>query len=242
MRFTNLTALELRALQPQVAGVFIPLGCTEQQGPHLPTDFDSWMIERLCEGIAQRLYDQYDIIVLTMPTLPFGPTPEHIGFGHGYVDLRQSTHEAVIEDVLESLVEQGYRRLLIWRGCGQHQLSTVIDAFNLRHTEARASQPQIDYNTVSQEAFGRPIPGGHADSFATSIRLYLDADSVRLTSIRLPQPAALSIDWSQPLDFSKFSDTGVIGDPTQASPEVGAKLWEMCLEAAVALAIEELQS
>ena len=227
MRYTDLTHEELRDLVPQVRAVFIPLGCTEQQGPHLPTDFDTWMITRLCQDIANRLQQEHGELVLVMPTLAFGPTPEHVGFGFGYVNLRQSTHEAVVEEVLESLATQGFGKLIVWRGCGQHDLRLVIDRFNASHQGCVAYQPVIDYESVSQRAFGRQVAGGHADSLATSIRLHLDREGVRLDRVRMPtlQP----FDWRRDIDFSSVSDTGVVGDPTQASAEAGAMVWKLCV-------------
>src|SRR5262245_9413543 len=106
MRFGDFTYKELAQLVASIQAVFIPLGCTEQQGPHLTVNFDSLMIERLCDGIAARLQERDGVTVLVMPALPFGPTPEHTGFGHGFINLRQSTHEAVVEDILESLASQ----------------------------------------------------------------------------------------------------------------------------------------
>ena len=47
--------------------------------------------------------------------------PDHRGDG-GLVDLSQTTFESLLEDVLYSLVAQRFRRLVIWRGCGGHQL------------------------------------------------------------------------------------------------------------------------
>ena len=35
--------------------------------------------------------------------LPFGPTPEHRGFGSGYVNIPHSVHQACVYRVLESL-------------------------------------------------------------------------------------------------------------------------------------------
>ncbi len=233
MRYADLTYEELRDFVPQVRAVFIPLGCTEQQGPHLPTDFDTWMITRLCQDIAERLQQEHGELVLVMPTLPFGPTPEHTGFGFGYVNLRQSTHEAMVKDMLESLATQGFKTLVVWRGCGQHDLKVVIDRFNASHQDCVAYQPAIDYGSVSESAFGRQIAGGHADSFATSIRLHLDRDGVRLDKVRMP--TLRPFEWSDNLNFSAISDTGVIGDPTQASAEAGAKIWELCVREGVQL-------
>jgi len=233
MRYTDFTYEELRELLPRVDAAFIPLGCTEQQGPHLPTDFDTWMITRLCGEIADTLEREHGQSVAVLPTLPFGPTPEHAGFGFGYVNLRQSTHEAVVEDVLESLAAQGFRTLIVWRGCGQHNLGAVADRFNASHERCAAYQPVIDYGAICDSAFGRPVPGGHADSFATSIRLHLDRDAVRMDKLR--EPTLQPFEWGDDMDFAAISDTGVIGDPTQASAEAGARIWEMCVREGVRL-------
>ncbi len=72
---------------------------------------------------------------------------------------------------------------------------------------------------------GNPaVPCGHADSFATSIVLYRRPETVRLDKI--PPPNSGNVDWDNPhLDFTKYSETGVIGDATQASAELGRTLW-----------------
>jgi creatinine amidohydrolase len=239
MRYADFTYEELRELLPRVGAAFIPLGCTEQQGPHLPTDFDTWMITRLCGDIADMLEGERGQLILVLPTLPFGPTPEHVGFGFGYVNLRQTTHEAAVEDVLESLAAQGLRTLIVWRGCGQHDLKPVIDRFNASHKGCAAYQPIIDYGTVCDTAFGRPVPGGHADSFATSIRLHLNRDAVRMDKVR--EPTLRPFEWSDAMDFASISDTGVIGDPTQASEEAGARIWEMCVREGAELTMDLLE-
>jgi creatinine amidohydrolase len=239
VRFTDFTFEELRDLTPKVRAVFIPLGCTEQQGPHMTVDFDSLMITRLCEEIAQRLEAVHDVLVLVMPTLPFGPTPEHSGFGHGYVNLRQSTHEALVEDILESLSAQGFRRLLLWRGCGQHELGSVVDRFNTAHGDSKVHQPVLDYGAISNPALGI-VPGGHADSFATSVCMVLDQSRIRSERIRLAVNRPL--DWTKPVDFAATSDTGVIGDPTKASLQAGRQIWQQCVEAGTQAVIDILST
>jgi creatinine amidohydrolase len=233
MRYTDFTYEELRELLPRVVAAFIPLGCTEQQGPHLPADFDTWMIARLCGDVADTMEADHGQLVLVLPALPFGPTPEHVGFGFGFVNLRQSTHEAVVEDVLQSLAAQGLATLVIWRGCGQHDLGAVLDRFNASQQGCAAYQPVINYGTICDSAFGRPVPGGHADSFATSIRLHLDGDAVRMNKVR--KPTLKPFVWDDDMDFALISDTGVIGDPTQASAESGARIWELCVREGVNL-------
>ena len=131
-------------------------------------------------------------------TGPFGPTPEHAGFGAGYVNLRQSTHEAVVEDVLNSMAAQGFETIVVWRGCGQHDLGGVIERFNVTHERARAWQPLADYPRIADEAFGWRVPGGHADSFATSICLFLRPEAVRRDLIARFPSSARSWCWPSP--------------------------------------------
>ena len=67
-------------------------------------------------------------------------------------------------------------------------------------------------------------PGGHADAFGTSMFLHLRPESVRRD--RIVDPKNEPVRWGDPdLDFSRYTRTGVIGDPTEATTELGAKLW-----------------
>jgi len=227
MRFADFTYREIREHAAAGAIAFVPLGCTEQQGPHLPVGFDTMMVEAMTLAIAERVEMEQRLTVLLLPALPFGPTPEHAGFGAGYVNLRQSTHEAVVEDVLGSLAEQGFRTIIVWRGCGQHDLASMIERFNAAHRRCVAWQPVLDYPAIADKAFGRLVPGGHADSFATSICLLLRPEAVRRELIALPN--IKPFEWEPEMDFAAISDTGVIGDPTAASLGAGRRLWDLII-------------
>ncbi len=226
MQFGDLTYEEIRELSRQPSTVVvIPTGCTEQQGPHLTVDFDTWLVESLCVDASAWAAEHNGVTSLVLPALPFGPTPEHRGFGHGYLDLGQELHERVVEAILVSLSEQGFQRMLIWRGCGQHELSRPLARFNQAHSgRAQASQPGLPYAAIWAAVGDRSVPGGHADSFATSLALFRRPTHVRQDQIR--EPRSRPVDWDDPdLDFAQYSDTGVIGDPTHASAELGAALW-----------------
>ena len=96
------------------------------------------------------------------------------------------------------------------------------DAFN---GHAKAFLPEHPYHDIWCRLGDASIPGGHADSFTTSIALHLRPQAVLRDKIVNPHHEP--VDWSDPgLDFSRYSSTGVIGDPTHASAELGAKLWE----------------
>ena len=232
MRFGDLTFQEIRRRAVEGWLAVVPTGCTEQQGPHLPVDFDTWFVEAVCVAAAQRGHGRYGLQALVLPVVPFGPTPEHRGFGSGYVHLPQPVHEAVVSSVLDSLAEQGFRRMVIWRGCGQHDLHSLVERFNAQHEGiARAYQPELPYHAVWCRIGDPAVPGGHADSFATSIALHLRPDSVHLE--RIPEAELEAVDWDDPeLDLASYSSTGVIGDALHASAELGAELWDAVVDEA----------
>ena len=59
--------------------------------------------------------------------------------------------------------------------------------------------------------------------------LHLRPEAVRRE--RIVDPNHGPVNWEDPdLDFASYSSTGVIGDPTHASAELGAKLWEAVVE------------
>jgi creatinine amidohydrolase len=226
MRYGDLTFREIR--DRVVAGwlVIIPTGCTEQQGPHLPVDFDTFFAEALMLAATECARQAYAVNALVVPAFPFGPTPEHRNFGSGYIDIPVPLHDALIAAVLESLSDQGFTRLVVWRGCGGHHLETVIAQFNRRaQGHARAFLPDWPYHSSWCRIGDPAVPGGHADSFTTALSLFLRPSSVRRDQIHNPHNAA--VNWDDPhLDFAQYSRSGVIGDPTYASADLGARLWQ----------------
>lgn len=241
MRFGDLTFEEIRDRAEAGWLAVIPTGCTEQQGPHLPVDFDTWFAEAACLAGARRARERYGVEALVLPVLPFGPTPEHRGFGSGYVHLPQSLHAAAVASILTSLADQGFKRIVVWQGCGQHDLGGVVERFNAEHAEsAGAFLPDAPYPEIWCRIGPSSVPGGHADSFATSIALHRRPDSVRTD--RIPDPERAPADWDDPhLDLARYSASGVIGDASHASAELGARLWDAVGEA-LALIFREVAS
>lgn len=233
VRFGDLTSDEIRLRARDGCIAIVPTGCTEQQGPHLPVDFDTWFAERLTVAAAERA-EQHGIHAVVLPAMPFGPTPEHRGYGSGYIDVPVEVHEQVVQAVLVSLMEQGFQRIVIWRGCGGHDLRDVVQRFNATaHDGTPVWLPDPPYHAIWCRLADPSVPAGHADSFTTSICLYLRPDAVRTDKIAVSTDQT-PVNWDDPdLDFSRSSPSGVIGDPTHASAELGAALWDACVDAVV---------
>jgi creatinine amidohydrolase len=226
MRFGDFTYVQIRRFAKEGALVVVPTGCTEQQGPHLTVDFDTWFAENICVSAADQAVVTYGIDVLVLPAIPFGPTPEHRDFGAGFIDIPEELHKGVVRATLQSLADQGFRKIVVWRGCGQHRLDRVVEEFNSgRLTGARAFLPDQPYHDIWVK-YGDPRdPGGHADSFATSIALYLRPDHVRQDKI--VDSGCKPINWNDPnLNFAHYSPNGVVGTPIYASAALGEALWK----------------
>lgn len=235
MRFGHLTYEEIGDLARSGGLAVVPTGCTEQQGPHLPVDFDTWLAEEVCLEAAAGLATILGRKAVVLPALPFGPTPEHRGFGGGFIDIPQALHETMVAAVLRSLADQGFARILVWRGCGQHALEAMVAQFNEeRAGYARAFLPDPPYPSIWARLGNPDNPGGHADAFATSLALHLRPELVRLD--RIFNPLNTPVDWHEPqLDLSRYTATGVIGDPTEATAELGARLWDELIAQLVSL-------
>jgi creatinine amidohydrolase len=224
VRFGSCTYREIAALAGASAVAVVPLGCTEQQGPHLPVDFDSWFADALVAAAADRAEAKHGVHALALPVLPLGPTPEHRSFGAGFLDLPVALHEAIVRAVLDSLCAQGFTVAVVWRGCGGHDLRRLVASYNDEDHGMRVYLPEHPFQALWAELGDPAVPGGHADSFTTSVMLARRPELVRVD--RIPGPSRQP-EWSaRDLDFGAYSDSGVIGDARHASREVGERLWE----------------
>lgn len=232
MRFGDLTYEEIKARADAGTLALIPTGCTEQQGPHLPVDWDTWLAEAVCLAGAKRAKEKYGIDSLVLPATPFGPTPEHRGFGSGFVDVPHNIHCALVAAVLESLENQGFSRIIVWRGCGGHRLNDVVSKFNAKHSgQARAVLPDHPYHEIWVRHGDPRDAGGHADSFTAAIALYLRPESVRRDKI--VDSRCKPVDWNDPnLNFADYSINGVVGTSIYATAALGEVLWKEVVESA----------
>ena len=230
MKYTDLTYEEIRDFAHQSSLAILPTGCTEQQGPHLPVDFDTWFAEQVCNAASDKAARHHGVQSLVLPAIPFGPTPEHRNYGAGYIDLPVDLHDSLVFATLVSLAEQAFRKIVVWRGCGGHDLREPVKRFNETHEgQSTAFLPGLPYNKIWRRIADPSVPGGHADSFTTSIMLHLRPEAVRGDKIIDPRHGP--VNWEDPdLDFASYSTTGVIGDPTHASAELGAGLWEAVVD------------
>jgi creatinine amidohydrolase len=110
---------------PQLDGgappiVVIPLGATEQHGPHLPLETDTVIAAALAEAVAARRAD-----VIAAPALPFGASDEHAGFP-GTLSLGQEALEAAVVALARSAEGFAGVILLSWHGGNAEPLARAL--------------------------------------------------------------------------------------------------------------------
>jgi creatinine amidohydrolase len=120
--FAEMTREELRAVAPGTTLV-LPLGATEQHGPHLPAGTDFFTVDCLARAAAERA--AAEIAIAVAPALPFGSSGHHLIFG-ATLSLRTETYYRVLTDLLRSLVTDGFRRIFLLNGHGgNHELAEL---------------------------------------------------------------------------------------------------------------------
>ena len=97
-RWDALTREEIGALAAE-ALLVVPVGSTEQHGPHLATGTDALLATAIAERAAEAATAPETILLA--PTLAYGASDHHLPFG-GTLSLRVSTFQLVLRDLLAS--------------------------------------------------------------------------------------------------------------------------------------------
>lgn len=107
----------------------LPLGATEQHGPHLPLSVDSDLIGSAAARMLDALAPEQSVLVL--PTLTVTKSDEHIAFP-GTLTLSAETLLAVLREIGASVARAGVRRLVFYNGHGGNSALLQIAARDLR--------------------------------------------------------------------------------------------------------------
>jgi creatinine amidohydrolase len=239
IEWARLRADELRRCADDDAIVIVPIGATEQHGPHLPVMVDHRLAYEVAVRAA-RLVAAHEPIVVA-PVIPFGMSEHHISLG-GTLTLDFGTMQAVVRCVCNSAIRQGFRRLFILNGHGGNiaALETIVTELTVAHRLPIACST---YWQIASDEFvailDRQTGVLHACEAETSMIMALegaDVDEGVLPQCRGELIAGASaISGAHPAVYrwrqlGTRSLNGVIGDASTASADKGERLLTVIAE------------
>lgn len=249
--YDNYTWPEIKEVVRRQPVVLLPIGSTEDHGHHMPLDTDNFLIGSICEEAAKRAPDD----VLLMPQIPYGFEDHHMDFP-GTITIKPQHLVDFVLDVTTSVAGHGFRKILIADGHGSNMpILDVVARRTILETEALCGVfiwPSLIGEVVS-EMRESDFPGGmsHAGELETSVYLYLNSEAVYMEKASKEIGFAKSkFHWhdltqASPLKmmnwWSRFSQTGVVGDPTLANADKGERFFEAVVSKLVEL-IKEFKS
>jgi creatinine amidohydrolase len=181
--WADLTTTDFAALDPASTVAVLPLGATEQHGPHLPLAVD----QCLADGIVVQALPQLpaDLPVLVLPTQQVGYSPEHADFA-GTLTLPVETVIATWVALGEGVARAGVRKLLLFNAHGGQASLMDIVARELRMRCQLIVYGCSWWNLPLGDAVTQLFPadehrfGVHGGDLETSLMLALRAQHVRM--------------------------------------------------------------
>lgn len=238
MRWEELSVAEIDTLSRENTVLLLPLGSVEQHGSHLPLGTDSMLAAAVSQEAARLMAGR----VAVLPPPWYGFSQHHMRFA-GTVTLRAETMMALIEDIAQSVVAHGFRRLVLVNGHGGNiGLIDVLSA-KLGHLfYGRARVAGLTYFQLARDGIAKlrlSAAGGmgHACEFETAMMQHVRPDLVDIKKAATTYPETGSAYVSTDLvigsrvrtynDFGDLSERGVLGDPSFASPEAGGRFYQV---------------
>jgi creatinine amidohydrolase len=237
-RLGELTSPEIAdAISRGVDVAILPVGSTEQHGPHLPLATDSLHTFAVLERVAQALP------AILAPLLPIGRAEHHMAFA-GTMSVKHETLHALVRDCCESLFQHGFRHVLIYSGHGGNAapLARIVD--DLVHEDGeRSIIGCTDWDVYDGALFpcaeslgvGKFAAGWHAGELETSMILRLDPNLV-LMERAAPDFLGNLAEVRERLmseGIQCIAPSGVLGDPRFATREHGEAYLEALTESVI---------
>lgn len=240
--WAELTTAQAHALDTDRTLAVLPLGATEQHGPHLPLCVDTRLVDGVVAACLPHL--PADLPALFLPTQAVGLSPEHAAFA-GTLTLKAETVIRLWTDIAESVHATGVRKLVLFNAHGGHVGIMDVVARDLR---ARLGMlvfcvnwyalPLLDEAGQDVNALFSPDEhrfGIHAGDVETSMMLALAPEWVNMAAAqhfasasqdRARQCEVLGNGRSAKLawQMQDYNPWGAVGNAAAATPEKGHAL------------------
>ena len=249
-RYNRLTWEEMNEAIALQKVVLLPTGSTEQHGKHLPLDVDLLLSESICLEVGRRAADR----VLVLPPIAYGLNLHHIDFP-GTVHIEPDVYIAFCLNITKSVAYHGFEKIFLVNGHGSNgspndlvARKTVLETNSLCFSTHLANFLLDAFAPIKESEVM-----AHADEFETSLYLHLAPERVQMAKaaraddrmgqfVSSDSPAYSN---NNPVRFNdywgRWNELGVQGDPTKATAEKGAILFEAAVEGMIG-AVDEIKA
>jgi creatinine amidohydrolase len=207
-------------VSPEIDGLptlLVPVGSTEQHGPHLPLDTDA----RVAAAVAARTAAGTDLLVA--PAVAYGASGEHEGFP-GTVSIGQEALRSLVVELGRS-AGRWAGRLVFVNGHGGN-IGVCHAAAAAASTRYDVRVAHVDYWRLVRDCGDVPVPG-HAGEFETGLMLAQDEEFVAERNERRDPPSGPAVhDVSLHTTESWQRIDGYTDRPELADPATGRKWFD----------------
>jgi creatinine amidohydrolase len=231
----NLRGPEVDRLLSSSSVVVQPLGAIEQHGPHLPLNTDLAIASAVAEAAVPRAVAE-GVDAWLLPPLAYTKSNEH-AWSAGTIWMSARTMLAVLEDIGRCVAATKARKLVFLNGHGGNSALVAMAnrelrlQFGLETFLAHPTQPADQGGSSPPSELGMGVHGGTDE---TSMMLHLHPELVDMSKAIRDVPEHLAanrhVRFGGSVAFGwlsdDFGDHGHIGDPTQATAELGRRLFD----------------
>ena len=220
---------EIADLREKNGGLLmLPMGATEQHGPHLPVGMDTLLVEKVCAAASARTG------VPVMSALRYTVSQGHTPKWPGTFSLRHVTFIAAIREIAAWAVATGWKRLLLVNShFGNDAPARVaVDQLRLEYM----GRLQVGLVHVFQcgegvwETYTSDAADLHANRAETSLMLHLFPELVRMDRLQTSDDEDRTVGTVFSHPVAQTSLNGVTGKPSDATAEEGAELFSKMVD------------
>lgn len=229
----RLTWPEVKEALPGIKVAIVPVGSTEQHGPHGTFDVDAARAREYCIKLGEMLYPK----ALVVPCVPYGVSEHHMHFP-GTITLKAETFGEILVEIASSLKRHGVRNILFVTGHGGNRPALGI-AVNRIRFELGCRAAWLSPTAVAEDVVRANVTSpvtGHACEGEISQCLYLCPECVKTDNLEKGaiHPHVFE-KWKKiPVEEAQYWEeltaNGALGDATLASRELGQKIIQASLE------------
>jgi creatinine amidohydrolase len=221
LRLKYLRPRQVRDILSRDPCLIVPVGTTEQHGPHLPIGADTILIERLADDLSA------EFRILRAPTVEYGVNAYTRAPYPGNAAVRRKTLHRFMNDLVGSWEEGGVEEFIILTAHGHDPHQEALSTLRTH----RATIRTVDIFAVRFEGEDaeQPIHGGELD---TSLMLHVDGSLVNLAEAEdyVPPPSRTRA-WRLLARRSIPPEgPGSMGRPSRSTAEAGQRLYEFIYE------------